>query len=42
MADDDMGNALDYVYELDGDTLKIWAWERGVPSVLQRHVQRRR
>jgi hypothetical protein len=29
---DSMGNTLDYVYELDGDTLTIWAGERGSPA----------
>jgi len=26
------GNTLDYVYELDGDTLTIWAGEKGSPA----------
>ncbi len=26
------GDTLDYVYELDGDTLTIWGGERGSPS----------
>jgi hypothetical protein len=26
------GNTLDYVYELDGDTLTIWGGERGSPA----------
>lgn len=29
---DNMGNTLDYVYELDGDTLTIWGGERGSPA----------
>lgn len=29
---DNMGNTLDYVYELDGDTLMIWAGEKGSPA----------
>jgi hypothetical protein len=29
---DSMGNTLDYVYELDGDTLTIWAGEKGSPA----------
>jgi hypothetical protein len=29
---DSMGNTLDYVYELDGDTLTIWGGERGSPA----------
>ena len=29
---DNMGNTLDYVYELDGDTLTIWAGEKGSPA----------
>ena len=35
------GDTLDYVYELEGDTLTIWGGER-VSSLLQRHIQRRR
>ena len=34
------GDTLDYVYELQGDTLTIWGGE-GVSGVLQGHVQRR-
>jgi hypothetical protein len=26
---DNMGNTLDYVYEVEGDTLTIWGGERG-------------
>ncbi len=26
------GDTLDYVYELEGDTLKIWAGEKGSPA----------
>jgi hypothetical protein len=29
---DNMGNTLDYVYELDGDTLTIWSGEKGSPA----------
>jgi hypothetical protein len=29
---DDQGNTLDYVYELDGDTLTIWGGEKGSPA----------
>ena len=29
---DNMGNTLDYVYELDGDTLTIWAGGKGSPA----------
>jgi hypothetical protein len=29
---DSVGNTLDYVYELEGDTLTIWAGERGSPA----------
>jgi hypothetical protein len=29
---DSMGNTLDYVYELEGDTLTIWGGERGSPA----------
>ena len=29
---DDQGNTLDYVYELEGDTLTIWAGEKGSPA----------
>jgi hypothetical protein len=37
------GDTLDYVYELEGDTLTIWAGRgEGLPSVLQGHIQRRR
>jgi hypothetical protein len=32
MADDNMGNTLDYVYELEGDTLKIRAGENPSPA----------
>jgi hypothetical protein len=30
--DDDHGGALDYVDELDGDVLTVWAGERGSPA----------
>jgi hypothetical protein len=29
---DNMGNTLDYVYEVEGDTLTIWGGERGSPA----------
>ena len=29
---DNMGNTLDYVYELEGDTLTIWGREKGSPA----------
>ncbi|MFI6575286.1 hypothetical protein ACIBFB_05750 [Nocardiopsis sp. NPDC050513] len=29
---DDQGNTFDYVYELEGDTLTIWAGEKGSPA----------
>lgn len=29
---DNQGNTLDYTYELDGDTLTIWAGEKGSPA----------
>jgi hypothetical protein len=29
---DNSGNTLDYVYELEGDTLTIWGGERGSPA----------
>ncbi len=29
---DTMGNTLDYVYELDGDTLTIWGGEKDSPA----------
>ena len=29
---DNTGNTLDYAYELDGDTLRIWAGEKGSPA----------
>ena len=29
---DTAGNTLDYVYEVDGDTLTIWGGERGSPA----------
>jgi hypothetical protein len=32
---DSSGNTLDYVYELDGDTLTIWAGEKGSPAYYQ-------
>jgi hypothetical protein len=32
---DSTGNTLDYVYELDGDTLTIWAGKKGSPAYYQ-------
>jgi hypothetical protein len=32
---DSLGNTLDYVYELAGDTLTIWGGERGSPAYYQ-------
>jgi hypothetical protein len=32
---DNMGNTLDYVYELDGDTLTIWGEEKGSPAYFE-------
>jgi hypothetical protein len=29
---DNMSNTLDYVYELDGDTLTIWGGQKGSPA----------
>ncbi len=29
---DSMGNTLDYVYEVEGDTLMIWAGDKGSPA----------
>jgi hypothetical protein len=29
---DNMGNTLDYVYELEGNTLTIWGGEKGSPA----------
>jgi hypothetical protein len=29
---DSQGNTLDYVYELEGDTLTIWGGEKGSPA----------
>jgi len=29
---DSQGNTLDYVYEMDGDTLTIWGGEKGSPA----------
>ncbi|OLT29713.1 hypothetical protein BJF83_09985 [Nocardiopsis sp. CNR-923] len=29
---DNQGNTFDYVYELEGDTLTIWAGEKGSPA----------
>jgi hypothetical protein len=29
---DNMGNTLDYVYELEGDSLTIWGGEKGSPA----------
>jgi hypothetical protein len=32
---DNMGNTLDYVYELEDDTLTIWGGEKGSPAYYQ-------
>ena len=32
---DDGGHTFDYVYELDGDTLRIWAGEKGSPAFFE-------
>jgi hypothetical protein len=32
---DNQGNTLDYVYELDGDTLTIWGGEKGSPAYMK-------
>lgn len=32
---DSTGNTLDYVYEMDGDTLTIWGEEKGSPAYFQ-------
>jgi hypothetical protein len=32
---DNLGNTLDYVYELEGDTLTIWGGEKGSPAYYQ-------
>lgn len=32
---DNTGNTLDYVYELDGDVLTIWAEEKGSPAYFE-------
>lgn len=32
---DSLGNTLDYVYELEGDTLTIWAGAKGSPAYFQ-------
>ncbi len=29
---DNVGNTLDYVYELEGDTLTVWGGEKGSPA----------
>ena len=34
---DNLGNTLDYVYELDGDTLTIWGGEKGSPAYYKGH-----
>jgi len=38
---DNAGNTLDYVYELEGDTVTIWGGQKGSPPST-RHLQRRR
>jgi hypothetical protein len=32
---DNLGNTLDYVYELEGDTLTIWGGQKGSPAYYQ-------
>lgn len=32
---DSTGNTLDYVYEMDGDTLTIWGEEKGSPAYFE-------
>lgn len=32
---DNHGNTLDYVYEIDGDTLTIWGGEKGSPAYMR-------
>jgi hypothetical protein len=32
---DNHGNTLDYVYELDGDTLTVWGGEKGSPAYMK-------
>jgi hypothetical protein len=34
---DNLGNTLDYVYELEGDTLTIWGGEKGSPAYYKGH-----
>ncbi|HLA88342.1 MAG TPA: hypothetical protein VJL10_09985 [Anaerolineales bacterium] len=34
------GMTLDYVYEVDGDTLTIWGGERGSPAYYQGHFSK--
>jgi hypothetical protein len=31
---DNMGNTLDYTYEMDGNTLTIWGGEKGSPAYM--------
>ena len=37
---DSTGNTLDHVYELDGDTLRIWAGEKGSPAYFEGRFRR--
>jgi hypothetical protein len=32
---DNQGNTLDYVYELEGDTLTVWGGEKGSPAFMR-------
>ncbi|MGW6273983.1 hypothetical protein [Streptomyces sp. NPDC055060] len=32
---DNQGNTLDYVYEIEGDTLTIWGGEKGSPAYMR-------
>jgi hypothetical protein len=34
---DSTGNTLDYVYEMDGNTLTIWGGEKGSPAYCKAH-----
>lgn len=35
---DNQGNTLDYVYELEGDTLTVWGGEKGSPAYYRGYV----
>ncbi|HEU4540429.1 MAG TPA: hypothetical protein VFR23_04825 [Jiangellaceae bacterium] len=36
---DNYGNTLDYVYELDGDTLTVWGGEKGSPAYMKATIE---